>query len=193
MNVNISDFIAEYPEFMSKEFCADVISRFKDADKNGYTQTRATAEKASGVDKADTQLYAADSIDIDLVHHQNMEFLQKFWAEAYPAYVEKYGILNNLDEHRIYHAKLQRTRPSEGYHVWHCEDSTRQYATRVMAYILYLNDIEDGGETEFLYYGKRVKPQTGTLVLFPAGYTHAHRGNPPLKDTKYIMTGWVEL
>jgi hypothetical protein len=62
-----------------------------------------------------------------------------------------------------------------------------------MAFILYLNDVEDGGETEFLYYHKRIKPKQGTLILFPAGYTHTHRGNPPLKGSKYILTGWVEL
>jgi hypothetical protein len=59
--------------------------------------------------------------------------------------------------------------------------------------MVYLNDIEDGGETEFLYLSKRVKPVTGRVLLWPAGYTHTHRGNPPLKDTKYIITGWVEF
>jgi len=62
-----------------------------------------------------------------------------------------------------------------------------------MAFILYLNDVADGGETEFLYYPRRIKPKTGKLVLFPGGYTHTHRGNPPLLGTKYILTGWVEF
>ena len=38
----------------------------------------------------------------------------------------------------------------------------------------------------------RIKPEQGTLVLWPAGYTHIHRGNPPLSGEKYIMTGWLE-
>ena len=59
--------------------------------------------------------------------------------------------------------------------------------------MVYLNDIEDGGETEFLYQSRRIKPVTGRAVLWPAGYTHTHRGNPPLKDAKYIITGWVEF
>jgi len=38
----------------------------------------------------------------------------------------------------------------------------------------------------------RVKPKKGRLILFPAGFTHTHRGNPPLDGEKYIITGWVE-
>jgi hypothetical protein len=62
-----------------------------------------------------------------------------------------------------------------------------------MFVILYLNDVEEGGETEFLHQGKRIKPTKGTLILAPASYTHAHRGNPPLSNDKIIITSWVEF
>ncbi len=78
------------------------------------------------------------------------------------------------------------------YHVWHNEDDTPQNMRRVATFILYLNDVEEGGETEFLYYPKRVKAKTGRFILWPAGFTHTHRGNPPISNTKYIVTGWVE-
>ena len=64
---------------------------------------------------------------------------------------------------------------------------------RIMAWMIYLNDVEDGGETEFLYQSMRVKPKQGTLVLWPAHFTHMHRGNPPLSGEKYIMTSWLEF
>ena len=62
-----------------------------------------------------------------------------------------------------------------------------------MAFILYLNDVDEGGETEFLYQSRRVKAKAGTVVLWPAAYTHVHRGNPPLSGSKYILTGWLEF
>ena len=31
------------------------------------------------------------------------------------------------------------------------------------------------------------------MVIWPAGFTHCHRGNPPLDRDKYILTGWLEL
>jgi hypothetical protein len=53
--------------------------------------------------------------------------------------------------------------------------------------------VQEGGETEFLYQHMRVKPEQGTLVIWPAAFTHTHRGNPPLSNEKYIVTGWTEF
>ena len=62
---------------------------------------------------------------------------------------------------------------------------------RVLVYSIYLNDIEDGGETEFLYQHVRVKPKKGRTVIWPAYFPFVHRGNPPLKEDKYIITSWL--
>jgi hypothetical protein len=58
--------------------------------------------------------------------------------------------------------------------------------------MMYLNDVDDGGETEFLYQSKRYKPVKGRVLIWPAGFTHVHRGNPPLSGEKYIATSWLE-
>ena len=55
---------------------------------------------------------------------------------------------------------------------------------------LYLNTIDEAGETEFLYMSRRVNAVAGRLIIFPAGYTHTHRGNPPIGQDKYIATSW---
>jgi hypothetical protein len=58
---------------------------------------------------------------------------------------------------------------------------------------VYLNDIKQGGETEFLNQAMRVQPEAGKVVIFPAYFTHVHRGNPVLSaQDKYILTGWFE-
>ena len=57
--------------------------------------------------------------------------------------------------------------------------------------MIYLNDMPEGeAETEFLYQKKRVGPTRGTVVIWPAGMTHVHRGNPVYTQDKYILTGW---
>jgi len=63
---------------------------------------------------------------------------------------------------------------------------------RIMVSMLYLNDVEEGGETEFLFQSQRFKPKEGTFLIFPGTYTHMHRGNPPLSGEKYIVTSWIE-
>ena len=55
--------------------------------------------------------------------------------------------------------------------------------------MIYLNDVNDGGETRFEYYDYNLKPEKGLLVIWPAYFTHLHYGLPST-ETKYIATGW---
>ena len=87
---------------------------------------------------------------------------------------------------------IQKTEPTQGYHSFHNENCTWDLYCRSMAWMVYLNDVEEGGETEFLYQKLKVKPKKGTTLIWPGGYTHMHRGNPPMED-KYIATGWYQL
>ena len=86
---------------------------------------------------------------------------------------------------------LQKTQPTEGYHMFQGENINWNLHTRTMAWMAYLNDVEEGGETEFLYQQLKIKPKKGTVVIWPGSYTHLHRGNPPMSD-KYIATGWYQ-
>lgn len=111
---------------------------------------------------------------------------------VYDIYTNKYSVLK---EQKIMcnTLKMQRTSPGGGYHIWHAEHGPDLHSNRVLVYSLYLNTLgpEAGGETEFLYQKKRVAAEENKLVIWPASYTHAHRGNPVLGDKdKYIVTGW---
>ena len=64
---------------------------------------------------------------------------------------------------------------------------------RLFTFTLYLNDVKEGGETEFLYLSKRINAVEGRLAFCPGTFEYTHRGNPPLSSEKYILTGWVEF
>ena len=89
--------------------------------------------------------------------------------------------------------KLQKTKKGGGYHSWHFEQADLASAERVLTWSIYLNDVEEGGETEFLYQSKRIKSRKGKILIFPSSFTHTHRGNPPLSGNKYLLTGWWNL
>jgi hypothetical protein len=82
-----------------------------------------------------------------------------------------------------------------GYYYWHSEiyprDPNAETLHRVLLFMFYLNDVEKGGETEFLYQNRKLKPTSGTMVIAPAGFTHTHRGNVPESHDKYILTSWI--
>lgn len=109
-------------------------------------------------------------------------------------YIHQYSALEWPGHHWVSGATiLQMTKPSEGYHQWHCED-LGFHRSRDLAWMIYLNDLQDdddGGETEFLYQRVRLKPKKNQCVIWPGSFTHTHRGNPPLKKNKYILTGWL--
>ena len=86
---------------------------------------------------------------------------------------------------------LQKTERGEGYHQFHAERACWASQNRMFAWMIYLNDVGDGGETEFLYQKTRFKPKRNMGLIWPGGFTHTHRGNPPLTETKYILTGWI--
>lgn len=82
-----------------------------------------------------------------------------------------------------------------GYPYWHSEvypqTGHNEALHRVLLFMFYLNDVSEGGETEFYYQNKKVKPKQGTMVIAPAYFTHTHRGNKPISNDKYILTSWV--
>lgn len=99
---------------------------------------------------------------------------------------------------RLGNTNLQKYRAGKGgYHHWHSEfyphptDPRQDSLHRVLVFMYYLNDVSVGGETEFLYQGKKLQPQAGSLVLFPTDFTHTHRGCVPESEDKYILTSWV--
>ena len=75
----------------------------------------------------------------------------------------------------------------DGYKKWHCEQSGGPASHRLLAWMFYVNDAKCG--TEFMDYGI-VKAKRGRCVIWPAGWTHVHRGVIPNKGLKYIVTGW---
>jgi hypothetical protein len=110
---------------------------------------------------------------------------------VYPLYADKMKALKDY-EWSICQAKIQKTEPGEGYHHWHTEASAIKNMVRLFVIQVYLNDVEEGGETEFLVQSKRVAPKKGRVVIFPTTYTHYHRGNPPLSGDKYILNMWAQ-
>ena len=69
---------------------------------------------------------------------------------------------------------------------WMC-----QLRTDWLRYIIwYLNDVKDGGYTEFID-GTRIQPEAGKLIIFPSTWDFLHRGVSPKTETKYLCTGWV--
>jgi hypothetical protein len=193
-DIKIENFILECDDFMSTEYCNDVIKYYQNMENAGFTASRYTFDKMENHIVSDTSfaLHSTGTVNLSMTRDYSSHFLSIFWSEVYPLYSQKFSILKEAQEHKIYGIKLQKTEIGEAYHRWHNEVANTDTAGRILTFIAYLNDVEEGGETEFLYYPKRVKPKQGKIIVFPGGFTHTHRGNPNISNEKYILTGWIE-
>jgi len=191
---SIKDFIGIYDGYILDEACDKAIELFNKYQEFNKVFSRFTSEGTTQESKNDKQLFCTPDVltdeefnvnklkalmvnfDMSLRHYYNETNIKKYTAE---------DIMTD-------HVKIQKTLPAQGYHLWHTERyQERDGIKRILAYTIYLNTVEEGGETEFLHQSQRVKPVKGRIVIWPANFPYVHRGNPPLSGEKYIVTSWV--
>ena len=186
------DHIGIFDNFFNDSLIDNYISHFQNLEKNGMVFSRKPKNFSHHIDDKSCALVKDSFYKEISIPYVLGEFVEIFFSKCYKEYLEKFSILNEYDKHGILDAKVQKTSPGEGYHLWHSENMKMHHRNRICVFSLYLNDVYDGGETEFLYQKKRFKPIKNRLLIWPATYTHLHRGNPTISNDKYLLTGWVE-
>jgi len=187
-------FIGVYDNVFGPEYCKMVIEHFKYVKGMGHTIARDN-HQAQAHEIDDLQYYTHEEFD-SAIRVRNSEVNNTFFQgmdACLQEYAKKYSAIRIGQELRMFANKIQETKVGGGFHAWHAERSRQDNDHRVLAVMMYLNDVQNGGETEFLYQHKRVQAKAGRALIWPAGFTHTHRGNPPLSNTKYIMTSWFEF
>ena len=94
--------------------------------------------------------------------------------------------MNDLD---IGSFNIGKYEPGQHFQKIHCERSSLSTLHRLFAFMTYLNDVQDGGSTYFNHYDLDIKPTKGLTLIWPAEWTHSHKGNVLKKGVKYIITG----
>jgi len=181
-------FIGDYENIVPLDICNNFINLYEDTIKSGGIHY-----------KGDKQFFNLElgrhdgSIHIDNSFPEEVKIVNNYLSKAIDMYAAEYFPIKQ-PKISSKHIKLQKTPIRGGYHVWHCEQSELEFVDRILAWTIYLNDVPEGeGETEFLWQGIRIQPKAGTISIFPAAFTHMHRGNPVYSKDKYIVTGWYTI
>lgn len=206
MNIKHEDFIGIYEDVYPEGYCNHMIAQFELLKNKGFGFNRMQSEKAPSHIKDDyfmdvNHMHSTSIVDPRVntyAEYNNLCVIDLFFnglQKCYDDYLKKYSTLGEF-KITASHMKMQKTSSGGGYHVWHAEHGPNEMASRVLVYALYLNtlDKENCGETEFLYQQKRYSPKENCLIIWPAAFTHTHRGNPVYGDvSKYIITGWFHI
>lgn len=185
----MDDFIGIYDNIFSDEHCDKLINFVHHLDEHALM----------GGDNSDVQKHLRDHTTFNAAFSYNTthgswlgtNFLP-YICNSVNDYLMRYSVLGK-NKFLLYDVKIKKIRMGGGFHNWHYENSRLGYCSRYFVVQAYLNDDFEGGETEFLYLNKRINAKKGRVIIFPAGYTHTHRGNPPIGNTKYIITSWGML
>lgn len=194
MNTEYKEFIGIYRDLYPENYCRHLMEEFENLTKFGAGYNRQQSDKSPKHEKDDLQISLNMGVHAlkDFDNQRTIDMFFKGLQHCYDHYTEKFSILKSakISSHSM---KMQRTDPGGGYHLWHAEQFDKTHCERVLVFMLYLNTLneDEGGETEFLYQRLRLKPEENTMIIWPAAYTHTHRGNTVLgNQSKYIVTGW---
>ncbi len=110
--------------------------------------------------------------------------------ECYKDFSDKWPHLKKIaSQLDIPSFNIGRYETGQHYQALHCEREGLGSLHRLFAFMTYLNNVEEGGTTYFDNYNLEIKPKTGLTLIWPAEWTHTHRGNKVIKGTKYMLTG----
>jgi hypothetical protein len=180
MECSVTDFILQ--SYIDTNICDELIEYYH------QSEDKFVGTLSSGVNlkkKVSTEVLVPEG-----------ELLKKYFNELQKVaelYVEKFIFSEYYETWTVIeNVKLQHYKPGEGFFVWHAERTTDALpvSARHLVFMTYLNDVVDGGETEFYYQKLKIKPKKGLTLIWPADWTHTHRGITSEKKDKYIITGW---
>ena len=181
------DFIGVYDNVVPPDMCKKIIDFFennKDLQFRGrYALNDQIIRDPKVKDSQDITLYFNDGTVPSTIISRILESYTSVYTETFRSTY----VIDNFSGEMGYN--LQRYNPGQGYHLLHCENNSRG-VERVLAWTLYLNTVTEGGGTYYPEYEKIIDAVEGRLCIFPAFWTHTHKGVVSDTQTKYIATGW---
>ena len=191
---NNSDLLKQ-PNFIgswnieNNNLCNEIITYFEE-NKNIQRQGITSGGKNTLIKKRTDITVAPQSLD-DLKLRCLKDYMNEL-HKCFQDYNVQWPFLKNMIKNvDIGIFNIGKYLPGDHFSNSHTERSTLQNAHRILAWMTYLNDVEDGGETSFSHYNVKIKPKTGKTLIWPAEWTHAHSGEILNSGVKYIITGWI--
>jgi len=172
--------------YISEKICDKIINFYKNNPKS-------VVEGNTGTDKIKIDKDIKESLEIGLKPDTSFPPFYEYRMAlqlCLDEYIKKYPFLQRVDNFNITEGyNIQYYKPNGGFKHWHCEITHPKSSKRVLTFMTYLNDVPDGG-TEFFYQKTITPAKKGLTLIWPAHFTHFHKGQISKKYEKYIITGW---
>ena len=183
------NFIGIYDNILSSQQCKEIIEWVETQPlQRGRTRSRGkivvNLKSKSSWDVPYEKTSFPNKTFVDLIINNAL-------SDCTPLYRKSHPDLDKIDSWNVYNNyNIQKYNPNEGYHILHCENGGGKGIQRVLVWMIYLNTVTDKGGTYFSSYDKTIRAKEGRVVIWPAYWTHHHKGVVSKTQTKYIATGW---
>ena len=174
-------WIKTYPKMFSKEECAGLIEWFEILDENNQlVQTKLEGHRE--FDEVNLNNFREQTLKMQLDVYKRFDDILEKYKKDVKVHEKALPEKSAWEELRI-----KRYRAGIGNFLDHVDVGDSISARRFLVFFLYLNDVAEGGETEFPDLDLTISPECGKLLVFPSIWTYLHRGNVPISNDKYIL------
>lgn len=193
-----TNFIQHSKNVLSLEECKSLIDFYEDNERY-HTEGSSDIRKmdVSDKDKKGMELKR----NILYIGREQIKFQSGYFSSlarvifyGINQYTKTYPFLNKVRSWQLSsNFKIKKYLPTEALSFTHCENSGHtdgEMERRMISWMIYLNDVVDGGQTEFPSQEIKFQPRVGDMLIWPAYWTHPHYGIPSSSQIKYIVTGW---
>ena len=192
-NASLSDCIIDYKDVIPKEFCQELIEFFEASLTFTTNLPHKQCQEMQLVGDSRPEAVNFKNILFDYLYSYGIKYENEVNSKVHkdfkingPTFTEHYNTgFRSLQIQKYTNSDI-------GYPTVHVEQGP-DHVKKYLAAIIYLNDVNGGGETVFPNGGTAIEPTTGTLAIWPAGFPFWHCGQPTVKDDKYIITTWFEF
>ena len=184
----MDNLIRVYDDVVDEESCERLIQMFENSKDTQPVK----------LDDGDNSISFTQLI---MVEHKEWESVQAGMLEVFQDYIMRYNIDVSLKSKQWpetygYEAIRMKRYLDNDYDRFdpHVDVLNYETARRFLAFFIYLNDVEEGGETEFVnlhkpgtYVPFKVEAKRGRLLMFPPLWPWYHAGRKPISNNKYII------
>jgi len=175
----------------NSELCNEIIQFFKN---NKNLQSRGATSRGVNLNKKSRIDISINPKDLKNPKFKILNNYMTIIHDCFNDYQNQWPFLKSVvSEIDIGAFNIGEYSPGDHFSHLHSERVSLNTSHRLLAWMTYLNDVSDGGETKFSHYDIKIKPETGKTLIWPAEWTHAHTGEVLNSGIKYIVTGWMHF
>lgn len=185
-SVDLQHYIRSYDADLDPVLCAKMIDSFNGLPR--FHQLNGRTARPGLEDSAWTEIN---------VTRLSEPTLQDFFRHRITAALQRYNADIGLapiaipDSPKLADLILKRYRPDAGECFQTHFDAVQDVANRYLVFLWYLNDVAEGGETDFPQLGVRISARAGRLLMFPPYWMYQHAGLAPRSSDKYILSTYL--